>query len=76
MLERRGTRFLSNVENMQFLDHDAKIVMAIETGGMYARLIENGFDEDFGALLVHIKGQPARSTRRMIKKLNKKLNLL
>jgi len=70
-----GYQIPFNVDNIQFLDHDAKIIMAIETGGMYARLIENGFDDDFGALLVHIKGQPARSTRRMIKKLNEKLNL-
>jgi DNA topoisomerase-6 subunit A len=70
-----GYQIPFNVDNIQFLDHDAKIVMAIETGGMYARLIENGFDENFGAVLVHIKGQPARSTRRMIKKLNEKLNL-
>jgi len=49
--------------------------MAIETGGMYARLIENGFDEEYKAILVHIKGQPARSTRRIIKRLNAELSL-
>ncbi|MCJ7444281.1 MAG: DNA topoisomerase IV subunit A [Methanotrichaceae archaeon] len=70
-----GYKIPFNVDNVKFLDHDAKIVIAIETGGMYARLIENGFDEEFDALLVHIKGQPARSTRRIIKKMNEELNL-
>ncbi len=45
-------------------------IMAIETGGMYARLIENGFPERFGCTLVHLSGQPARSTRRLIKRIN------
>ena len=62
-----GYQIPFNVDNIEFLSHDAKMVMAIETGGMYARLIENGFDEEYDAILVHIKGQPARSTRRMIK---------
>jgi len=70
-----GYQIPFNVENIQFLNHDAKMVIAIETGGMYARLIENGFDDEFKAILVHIKGQPARSTRRIIKKLNTELNL-
>ena len=48
----------NNVDNLEFIDHDAKFVIAIETGGMYARLMENGFDQDYGAILVHLKGQP------------------
>ena len=61
-----------NVENETFEieDTDAKFVMAIETGGMFARLIENGFPEQNDCILVHLSGQPARSTRRLIKRLN------
>lgn len=70
-----GYQIPFNVDNIEFLGHDAKMVMAIETGGMYARLIENGFDEEFDAILVHIKGQPARSTRRIIRRLNAELNI-
>jgi DNA topoisomerase-6 subunit A len=70
-----GYQIPFNVDNIRFLDHDARMVMAIETGGMYARLIENGFDEEYDAILVHIKGQPARSTRRIIRRLNAELNL-
>ncbi|MDR0523107.1 MAG: DNA topoisomerase IV subunit A [Candidatus Methanoplasma sp.] len=54
---------------------DAKFVMAIETGGMYARLVENGFPEKHGAILIHLSGQPGRSTRRLIKRLNEEMGL-
>jgi DNA topoisomerase-6 subunit A len=61
-----------NVEKdkLKFKSWDANLIIAIETGGMFDRLVENGFDEEYGAILVHLKGQPARSTRRFIKRLN------
>jgi len=37
--------------------------------------MENGFDEEYGAILVHLKGQPARSTRRVLRRLNESLDL-
>ena len=64
-----------NVDNIEFIEHDARLVIAVETGGMHARLIENGFDEEYGSILVHLKGQPARSTRRLIRRLNGELGL-
>ena len=70
-----GYQIPYNVENIEFLDHDAKFIIAIETGGMQDRLIENGFDEEYNAILVHLKGQPARSTRRIIKRMNDELKL-
>ena len=70
-----GYQIPFNVDNIEFINHDARLVMAIETGGMYALLIEYGFDEEYKAILVHIKGQPARSTRRIIKRLNTELDL-
>jgi len=61
-----------NVEEdkIKFTDTNVDFLIAIETGGMFDRLVENGFDEQANCLLVHLKGQPARSTRRMIKRLN------
>ncbi len=56
-------------------DVGADFIIAIETGGMFDRLVENGFDEKANALLVHLKGQPARSTRRFIKRLNEEFNV-
>ncbi len=62
-------------EKLRFLDCNADFALAIETGGMFDRLVENGFDEDARAILVHIKGQPARATRRFLKRLNEDLGL-
>lgn len=61
-----------NVEatKVNFKNVNAKFLVAIETGGMFARLVENGFDQDYDACLVHLKGQPARSTRRFVKRLS------
>src|SRR5438874_6199056 len=66
-----------NVEKdkLKILDHDADMIIAIETGGMYDRLIENRFDETNSAVMLHLKGQPARSTRRFLKRLNEESNL-
>jgi len=62
-------------EKITFKSVDADFIIAIETGGMFDRLAENGFDTSNRALLVHLKGQPARSTRRFIKRLSTEKNL-
>jgi DNA topoisomerase-6 subunit A len=62
-------------EKVKFVSHDAKFVLAIESGGMFDRLVENGFDEDGKCVLVHLKGQPSRSTRRLLRRLNEELKL-
>ncbi len=62
-------------EKVKLRSADAKFVLAIETGGMFDRLVENGFDEDAKCILVHLKGQPSRSTRRLLKRLNEELKL-
>jgi len=62
-------------EKVRFRSHDAKFVMGVETGGMFDRLVENGFDESAKCILVHLKGQPSRSTRRLLKRLNEELKL-
>jgi DNA topoisomerase VI subunit A len=62
-------------EKVQLIESGADFIVAIETGGMFDRLVENGFAEDYNAVLVHLKGQPARSTRRFIKRLNEEMKL-
>jgi DNA topoisomerase VI subunit A/intein/homing endonuclease len=62
-------------EKVKLLEADAKFVLAIETGGMFDRLVENGFDDEAKCVLVHLKGQPSRSTRRLLKRLNEELKL-
>lgn len=66
-----------NVEKdkVDFVSSDVDFVLAIETGGMFDRLVENGFDEKMRTLLVHTKGQPSRSTKRLLSRLNKEMGL-
>ncbi len=70
-----GYQIPNNPDTIEFLDTDAEFVLAVETGGMRDRLVENGFDEEHGALIVHLKGQPARATRRLTKRLHDELDL-
>jgi DNA topoisomerase-6 subunit A len=62
-------------EKLRIREVDADYVLALETGGMFDRLVENGFDEDGRAVLVHLKGQPSRATRRFMKRLYEEMNL-
>lgn len=62
-------------EKITIKSADADFILAIETGGMFDRLVENGFDTSHRAILVHLKGQPARSTRRFIKRLSEEKHL-
>jgi DNA topoisomerase VI subunit A len=62
-------------EKIEFVSTGAKFVIAIECGGMVDRLAENGFDEKREAILLHLKGQPARSTRRFLRRLSDELHL-
>lgn len=70
-----GYQIPTNPDTIEFLNNNANFVLAVETGGMRDRLVENGFDEDHNALIVHLKGQPSRSTRRLIKRFHEELNL-
>ena len=62
-------------EKIEFVGTNAKFVIAIECGGMVDRLAENGFDEKHDAILLHLKGQPARSTRRFLRRVSDELHL-
>ncbi|MDU9377097.1 DNA topoisomerase 6 subunit A [Methanocorpusculaceae archaeon Sp1] len=70
-----GYHIPNNVENVELVDHDASCVIAIETGGMFSRLQENGFDEEYNTILLHLSGQPSRATRRMLKRMNEEMNI-
>jgi DNA topoisomerase-6 subunit A len=70
-----GYQIPNNPDTIEFLDHDIDFVLCVETGGMRDRLIENGFDEEHNCLVVHLKGQPARATRRITKRLHDELDL-
>jgi len=70
-----GIPFNVEKEKLKIINTDADFIVAIETGGMFDRLVENRFDETHRAILLHLKGQPARSTRRFLKRLNEESEL-
>jgi DNA topoisomerase-6 subunit A len=70
-----GYQIPNNPDTIEFLDDDADFILAVETGGMRDRLVENGFDEEYNTIIVHLKGQPARATRRITRRLNDELDL-
>ncbi|MFW9805440.1 MAG: DNA topoisomerase IV subunit A [Candidatus Thorarchaeota archaeon] len=53
----------------------AEIVLAVESGGMFSRLIETKAWKRFNAILVQLGGQPPRSTRRLMRNLHVSLGL-
>ncbi|WP_257297502.1 DNA topoisomerase IV subunit A [Haloarchaeobius sp. FL176] len=70
-----GYQIPNNPDTIEFTDHDTDFVLCVETGGMRDRLVENGFDTEYNCLIVHLKGQPARATRRVTKRLHDELDL-
>jgi len=58
-----------------FIDTSADIVLCIEKGAMFTRLIEEEAYKKFNAILIHTAGQPPRATRHLIRRLNEELNL-
>ena len=70
-----GYQIPNNPDMIEFLDDDIAFALAVETGGMRDRLVENGFDEAYDCLVVHLKGQPARATRRITKRVHDELDV-
>ncbi len=70
-----GYQIPNNPDMIEFLDNDAEFVLCVETGGMRDRLVENGFDDEYDAIVVHLGGQPARATRRLTKRFHDELGL-
>ncbi len=70
-----GYQIPNNPDMIEFLDDDIEFALAVETGGMRDRLVENGFDEAYNCLVIHLKGQPARATRRITKRVHDELDV-
>jgi DNA topoisomerase-6 subunit A len=64
-----------HVVDSKFFECKADKVIAIESGGMFTRFVEDEANEKFNALLIHTAGQAPRSTRRLIRRLNAELGL-
>lgn len=70
-----GYQIPNKPDTIEFVDHDIDFALAVETGGMRDRLVENGFDEKYNCLVIHLKGQPSRSTRRITKRIHDELDV-
>lgn len=58
----------AEVEHLEF-QTDAKFILAIETAGMFQRLVKHKYYEQADCILVSMKGVPSRATRRFIRRL-------
>jgi len=59
----------SNVEELKF-ETNAKFILAIETAGMFQRLVKHGFWKKANCILVSMGGVPTRACRRFIRRLS------
>ena len=58
----------ANVEGFGF-ETKAKFILAIETAGMFQRLVKHKYYEKANCILVSMKGVPSRATRRFVRRL-------
>ena len=57
------------------VESNAELILAVESGGIFSRLIETRAWERFNAVLIHLGGQPPRATRQLIRRLHDDLDL-
>jgi DNA topoisomerase-6 subunit A len=72
---RSGYTIPPTIDDVEFKRCRAKRVIAVETMGMYHRLVQEKAWKKFDALIVGLKGQAARATRRFLKRVNEELGL-
>lgn len=58
----------SSVEHLKF-DTNAKFILAIETAGMFQRLVKHGYYKKANCILISMGGVPTRACRRFIRRL-------
>jgi len=63
------------IDDVEFIKCKAKRVIAIETMGCYHRFVQEHAWKTFGALIVGLKGQAARATRRFLKRVHDEFEL-
>lgn len=64
-----------SLSTAEMIDTSAEMVIAVEKGGLFTRFVEEKVHEKYKAIIVDTAGQPPRSTRFMLKRLNKEMNL-
>ncbi len=64
----------SSVEDLKF-ETKADFILAIETAGMFQRLVKHKFWKKSNGILISMGGVPTRATRRFIRKLSDDMNI-
>ena len=67
-----GYTISPTIDQVEFLDCGVERVIAVETMGMFHRMVQENAHKRFNTLIVGLKGQAARATRRFIKRVNGK----
>lgn len=70
-----GVMIGPSLTTAEFVESKAKSVIAIETGGLFTRFIEEQVPKKYNTILVHTAGQAPRATRRLLRRLNHELGL-
>jgi DNA topoisomerase-6 subunit A len=64
-----------SLSTAEFVDTSAEMVIAVEKGGLFTRFVEENVHRRYKAIVIDTAGQPPRSTRYMLRRLNQELNL-
>lgn len=64
----------SSVEELRF-ETDAKFILAIETAGMFQRLVKHNYWKKANCILISMGGVPTRACRRFIRRLSDDMKL-
>ncbi len=70
-----GYTISPTIDEVEFVEHDVKRVIAVETMGMFHRMVQEEAYKKFETLVVGLKGQAARATRRFLKRVNEELKI-
>ncbi|MBU0472106.1 MAG: DNA topoisomerase IV subunit A [Nanoarchaeota archaeon] len=64
----------SSVEELKF-ETDAKFILAIETAGMFQRLVKHNYWKQANCILISMGGVPTRACRRFIRRLSDDMSI-
>jgi DNA topoisomerase-6 subunit A len=70
-----GYTISPTIDEVELVDYDVQRVIAVETMGMFHRMVQEKAYKKFDTLIVGLKGQAARATRRFLKRVNEELGL-
>ena len=74
-LGKSGYTIPPTIDDVEFVDSNVDRIIAVETMGMYHRMVQEKAYDRFNTLIVGLKGQAARATRRFIRRASDELQV-